>query len=196
MPLTETDLDATARFDLEGAPGGMRLLQDLVNTRPPEGAPHPDLLRDAETASAWLAVAMRTWSERSGQDAPDATVTERELPALRAFREQLGAWLADRERPLATPERAIAVGLADGRATHRPRRGGADGLVALVALELLMAQHAEAPPRLKACANPDCGAAFYDRSRNLSRVWHDVRTCGNQANLRASRARRRDTTPS
>jgi predicted RNA-binding Zn ribbon-like protein len=36
-----------------------------------------------------------------------------------------------------------------------------------------------------------CPCAFYDRSRNNSRVWHDVRTCGNVANLRASRARRR-----
>ena len=35
------------------------------------------------------------------------------------------------------------------------------------------------------------GFAFYDRSRNNGRVWHDVHTCGNVANLRASRARRR-----
>ncbi|GMA87986.1 hypothetical protein GCM10025868_32360 [Angustibacter aerolatus] len=40
------------------------------------------------------------------------------------------------------------------------------------------------------CANPECGAAFYDGSPNASRRWHDVRTCGNVANLRASRARR------
>ena len=34
-------------------------------------------------------------------------------------------------------------------------------------------------------------AAFYDESRNSSRVWHDVKVCGNPVNARASRARRR-----
>jgi predicted RNA-binding Zn ribbon-like protein len=34
-----------------------------------------------------------------------------------------------------------------------------------------------------------CSAAFFDRSRNNSRVWHDVNVCGNLANLHAHRAR-------
>jgi len=33
--------------------------------------------------------------------------------------------------------------------------------------------------------------AFFDRSRNNSGVWHDVKFCGNAANLRAFRARQR-----
>jgi predicted RNA-binding Zn ribbon-like protein len=41
------------------------------------------------------------------------------------------------------------------------------------------------------CRNPRCRVAFYDRSRNNSGVWHDVRTCGNAANLRAHRERQR-----
>ncbi|MEV0074298.1 CGNR zinc finger domain-containing protein [Amycolatopsis sp. NPDC050768] len=44
---------------------------------------------------------------------------------------------------------------------------------------------------LKICRSSACPIAFYDRSRNNSRVWHDVTVCGNIANLRASRARRR-----
>ncbi|MFF1285457.1 CGNR zinc finger domain-containing protein [Streptomyces sp. NPDC058299] len=43
---------------------------------------------------------------------------------------------------------------------------------------------------MKTCRNPACGEAFYDRSRNGTRVWHDMKTCGNALNLRASRARR------
>ncbi|NUR09393.1 MAG: CGNR zinc finger domain-containing protein, partial [Nocardioidaceae bacterium] len=46
-------------------------------------------------------------------------------------------------------------------------------------------------PRLKTCRGRGCPCAFYDASRNNSRVWHDVHTCGNVANLRASRTRRR-----
>ena len=45
--------------------------------------------------------------------------------------------------------------------------------------------------RLKLCHNADCRAAFFDTSRNNSGVWHDVSTCGNTANLRAFRERKR-----
>jgi hypothetical protein len=45
--------------------------------------------------------------------------------------------------------------------------------------------------RLKTCRETFCRAAFYDRSRNNSRVWHDVHTSGNAVNLRAYRARQR-----
>ncbi|MFB9444749.1 CGNR zinc finger domain-containing protein [Dactylosporangium vinaceum] len=61
-------------------------------------------------------------------------------------------------------------------------------------LEALLASHVGILGRLKVCTNPSCGAAFYDLSRNSTRVWHDMKTCGNTMNLRASRARRRSTT--
>ncbi|WP_206686451.1 CGNR zinc finger domain-containing protein [Kribbella qitaiheensis] len=36
--------------------------------------------------------------------------------------------------------------------------------------------------------------SLYDRSRNNSGAWHNVKTCGNQANLRAHRERNREQT--
>ncbi|MEA5365288.1 CGNR zinc finger domain-containing protein [Amycolatopsis sp., V23-08] len=45
--------------------------------------------------------------------------------------------------------------------------------------------------RFRTCAKAPCGAAFYDTSRSGSRVWHDVKTCGNVVNLRASRSRQK-----
>ncbi|MFD8338947.1 CGNR zinc finger domain-containing protein [Streptomyces solisilvae] len=45
--------------------------------------------------------------------------------------------------------------------------------------------------RLKLCRNDRCGIMFFDRSRNNSGIWHDVKVCGNTANLRAYRARQR-----
>ena len=57
--------------------------------------------------------------------------------------------------------------------------------------EALQAQQAGVWPRLKLCHNAACRAAFFDTSRNNSGVWHDVSTCGNTANLRAFRERRR-----
>ncbi|RZB19273.1 CGNR zinc finger domain-containing protein [Streptomyces sp. F001] len=49
--------------------------------------------------------------------------------------------------------------------------------------------------RLKICRNPRCEAAFYDRSRNNGGVRHNVRVCGNAANLRNCRARQRHLGP-
>jgi predicted RNA-binding Zn ribbon-like protein len=55
----------------------------------------------------------------------------------------------------------------------------------------MLAQHSGAWERLETCPYPPCGIAFYDESKNNSRVWHDVKTCGNRTNLAASRGRRR-----
>jgi predicted RNA-binding Zn ribbon-like protein len=43
--------------------------------------------------------------------------------------------------------------------------------------------------RLKLCPADDCRWAFYDRSRNRSRVWCDMADCGNLAKVRGYRAR-------
>jgi predicted RNA-binding Zn ribbon-like protein len=58
--------------------------------------------------------------------------------------------------------------------------------------EILLSQQHDTWRRIKTCHNHQCGSAFYDRSKNNSGVWCDVKTCGNAANLRASRARRRE----
>ena len=45
--------------------------------------------------------------------------------------------------------------------------------------------------RLKACANPECAWAFYDRSRNQQGSWCEMAVCGNRLKNRQFRARRR-----
>ena len=45
--------------------------------------------------------------------------------------------------------------------------------------------------RLKACPNPDCEWAFYDRSRNRSSRWCVMSECGNRAKARTFRERQR-----
>lgn len=46
-------------------------------------------------------------------------------------------------------------------------------------------------PRLKLCANPDCGLAYYDRSRNRAARWCSMRRCGNRIKAREARDRER-----
>jgi predicted RNA-binding Zn ribbon-like protein len=87
---------------------------------------------------------------------------------------------------------ALTLGLEpDGRVTYGPGQPGWRGVATLVAAEIMLAQQREQWARFKTCPFERCGISFYDRSRNASRVWHDVSTCGNQANLRAYRARQK-----
>jgi predicted RNA-binding Zn ribbon-like protein len=44
-------------------------------------------------------------------------------------------------------------------------------------------------PRLKACAADNCQWAFYDHSRNHSRVWCSMDVCGNREKVRSYRER-------
>jgi hypothetical protein len=43
--------------------------------------------------------------------------------------------------------------------------------------------------RLKACRDPGCRWAYYDHSRNRSRAWCSMASCGNRAKARAFRQR-------
>ena len=80
---------------------------------------------------------------------------------------------------------------ADGWVRMVPSGRGTRWLASALWAEALLAQQAGLWPRLKLCHNIDCRAAFFDTSRNNSGVWHDVSTCGNTANLRAFRERKR-----
>jgi predicted RNA-binding Zn ribbon-like protein len=68
--------------------------------------------------------------------------------------------------------------------------------IAWSAADLLVDRSAGAAPgsgggRIKACANADCGALFYDASRNRSRRWCVMEDCGNRAKARRHYARRK-----
>ena len=51
----------------------------------------------------------------------------------------------------------------------------------------------EAPHRIRQCAHPDCVLFFYDTSKNGTRRWHSMATCGNRAKAARHRARVRSS---
>ena len=178
----------TARYDLEAAPGGLALAQDLINT---VGiGDKPDLLAEP---GAWDV---------------GVEIAETDLEVLRGFREDLRG-LVSGEILGAGPGEGSAIrsgsgeglrrwdGAAelelgeDGKVALLPGGGGARLVVSKVLAGIFEAQQLDTWRRLKTCRNPDCRAAFYDRSKNNSGVWHSLKTCGNPANLRAHRARNR-----
>jgi predicted RNA-binding Zn ribbon-like protein len=186
----------------ERAPGGLVLVQELVNTglRVPSDEPRlADLLADPGAAGRWLAAALAEWAQATGQPVPPLTLTAADLGPLREVREAIRVLAAPGDSGDAEPGLAWLAGLPvalsmqpDAHVGYAPAAPGWRGVAALAGAEILLAQQRGQWPRLKTCPFPACGIAFYDVSRNASRVWHDVATCGNQTNLRAYRARRQD----
>jgi predicted RNA-binding Zn ribbon-like protein len=187
---------ASARHGVREAPAGLALLQELINTRPTMsyGA---DLLVMGDDAQPWLTEALATWSRVSGLPAPTLLLSSTDLRSLRRLRttfENVILAGASPEPDGALPPADVPVSLvpdADGWVRMVPTGRGTRWLASALWAEALLAQQAGLWPRLKLCHNTDCRAAFFDTSRNNSGVWHDVSTCGNTANLRAFRERKR-----
>ncbi|WP_406490356.1 CGNR zinc finger domain-containing protein [Streptomyces sp. NBC_01604] len=193
---------ATDRYDTEPAPDGLALVQDLLNTLSAGKPRETDLLLDRDDAQAWLNA---IWHERNpAQDQPPIQLDGDDVQRLRAFRDGLREWLIKAEEEPAGERGALphvpfdaAVRLdSEGTVQVEPAGSGWRGVVSLILIEMLHAQRADTWRRLKVCRSERCRVTFFDRSRNNSGVWHDVRKCGYPANLRAYRARQRTQEPS
>jgi predicted RNA-binding Zn ribbon-like protein len=188
---------ATTRYGLRAAPAGLALVQDLLNTRGlPQYAEAVDLLADLASAQAWLDGALDDWATTHDATAATMELTAPDVARLQAlrgtFERLVDAAHDDTVAPPALPLGSLTVTVDEaGRTRLTPAGSGMRWLTSALLAELHEAQASSTWPRLKRCANEVCGTAFYDGSRNSSGVWHDVRTCGNAANVRAHRARQR-----
>jgi predicted RNA-binding Zn ribbon-like protein len=177
--------------DIETKPAPMPLLmvQSFVNTW--EGDTGVDLLADAEAGLPWLEAAGLLHGP--GVD----------LAQVRAIRESIRALLVHKsgeEGPRPADGSALAALAARAR-VHVVLDGDAvalqpdedDALSFLAATILLIirdAQHDGSGDRLKACRNPDCHWAYYDRSHAARGAWCDMAVCGNRMKNRNLRSRR------
>ncbi|AXI85013.1 CGNR zinc finger domain-containing protein [Streptomyces griseoincarnatus] len=183
---------STERYRIRPAPGGLALVQELLNTRaiPPYGE---DVLAGGGTGVRWLRDVTAAWAEEQGWPGPSGEPRAGDLERVRALRERLAALVTGEAEPVRAPtDVSVRPGLdEEGRVALVPAGSPGEWLEGAVWAQVLLAQADGTWQRLKLCREPACRSAFYDRSRNNSGVWHDVRRCGNAANLRASRARRK-----
>jgi predicted RNA-binding Zn ribbon-like protein len=197
---------ATERVSgLVPAPGSLAFVQDLLNSTS-DGWPaprhiHPDLLLDLTSAQEWLTAAGRSLGEARGVDLAVPSLSEKDLPALREIREELRQLIsrpADADEvfhPTRLAAATVTIETSPGpRFVTAPAGEGWRWVASAVLTECLNAQQDGTWRRLKICPNPSCVATFYDQTRNNNGVWHSTRSCGNPANLRASRARKREST--
>jgi predicted RNA-binding Zn ribbon-like protein len=83
---------------------------------------------------------------------------------------------------------------ANGRATLTPTGTGIDQALGHLYATLYTAMVDGSFERLKGCASDTCLWLFYDQSKNQSKKWCHMQTCGNAANARAYRHRNNTTT--
>jgi predicted RNA-binding Zn ribbon-like protein len=189
---------ATERFGARTAPAGLALVQELVNTHAVE-RDGEDLLLDYPSAQRWLQNAARQWADVRGLTAPGLVLGEADLRDLLELRSTVAGLLAvpaDQRREggpvdIQVHARANLVADAEGRVGIEPDGTDSSWLASAVWSEILLAQLTGTWARLKLCREPGCRSAFYDTSRNHSGLWHDVHSCGNINNLRASRSRKK-----
>lgn len=184
---------ASQRYGCAAAPEGLGLVQDFLNTRAIEGY-GPDLLADPGLAGDWARAAVRAWSSVRGVDLAPPELDDADLAKLRAVRTTIEQLVAgEQPNPRGVDGVAASFALSDaGEVRLDPSGSGWRWLASALWGEILLSQQAGTWRRIKRCHNHRCGSTFYDRSKNISGVWHDVKTCGNAVNLRASRARRRE----
>ncbi|GGS06717.1 hypothetical protein GCM10010252_52080 [Streptomyces aureoverticillatus] len=165
--------------DRAPAPGGLALIQDLVNTLDLEAG--TDEL-DTETGRARFGLA------------PADVEAARELrESLRAACLAHAGHAPHREvRPLgellAAAPLLVRVDPADGSATLGP--ADPRPLASRVAAAVAEGLGAGTWARLKACEAVTCHWAYYDRSPGGRGRWCDMGVCGARAKMRAYRARR------
>jgi predicted RNA-binding Zn ribbon-like protein len=178
--------------DIETKPAPMPLLvvQSFVNTW--EGDTGVDLLADPVAAQRWLQEA--GLSHGPGIDLAE---TREVRESIRALLVQNGGGggpeAADLRalRAFADRARLRPVVLHDGAVDLQPDEDG--GLVSAAATLLLVIRDAQRDgswSRLKACRNPDCRWAYYDRSHAGCGAWCDMAVCGNRIKNRNLRSRR------
>jgi predicted RNA-binding Zn ribbon-like protein len=180
--MTEVAAPATRRYGVLPAAGSASFAQGLVNTKSIAGVA-PDLLDDLDSANTWLSAATH--------HRPAPRLTAKDLPRLRELRADVEALIDGDGAALADPAEATVAVLSGARPVLAPRGTGWKWVRAAVLCGVYDAVLTGTWNRLRLCRNHTCRAAFYDRSKNNSAVWHDVNACGNAINLRASRARRR-----
>ncbi len=178
--------------DDEAKPAPMPLLvvQSFVNTW--EADSGVDLLADPPAANLWL--------RDAGLIGPD--VEDVDAATAREVRENIRALLVHNESgevpepsapgaldALAERCRLRAGVLPDGTVELQPEVGGFPALARLL-LIIRDSQRDGTWGRLKACRNPDCRWAYYDRSHAGRGAWCDMAVCGNRIKNRNLRSRR------
>ena len=170
----------TRRYGLRPAPGGLALVQDLLNTR--ANTEHGlDLLSDATHAQEWVELAAFAWAARRGVESAPPALTDHDASKIRDLRDTVDGLLAggsphSAQRLDGVPELVLLKG---GEIYWAPTGKGWRWVSCAILGEVLLSRHTHNGTweRLKQCRNSVCRVTFYDRSWNTSEIWHHRVMC-------------------
>lgn len=188
--------DITEHDDTSPAPRDLELLQRFLNLHEHEPGgtqvdPSPEMVR------TFLVERDLLDPEQRFGEAERETYLElrRALRNLIGSAEQTGLPATEVE---VIDRLALEAGLhphfhAEGAPTLEPRAGGVSAAFGRIVGIAFLASFDGTFEHLKLCADDDCRAVFYDRSKNHSGRWCSMESCGNRAKVRAWRERQRAT---
>jgi Putative stress-induced transcription regulator len=161
----------TRRYGFRPAPpGGLALVQDFLNTRG-HAEKGPDLLGNAEQASAWAANAMGNWSVLRDILCPTLSLTDDDAARLRELRDVLDGLLTGTATAPQHVHGTAKLTLGDeGELSWTPMGEGSRWLVSVILGEVGMSQENGSWQRMKQCRNSNCRATFYDSTWNTGGV--------------------------
>ena len=177
------------------APGDLATVGAFVNTRDVEQG--TDEIATPETLRAWLSEAGLL--EMAGEVTLDEVRLAREV--REALRELLlvnnhgGPPAAGAVATLGDASRRAGLWVRfdeRGDATLESAAAGATGAIGKLLAIVYAARLEGTWPRLKACREDTCQWAFYDGSKNSSRLWCKMEVCGSRNKARAYRKRHSD----
>ena len=174
------------------APGELELVRSFVNTW------------DAEDDTDAIASpdALRGWLVDNGLLDGGAKVTANDQRRAAGVREALRAtlrahhghdeeeWADDALCDASERAKLQVLFDKDGASRLVPTATGVDGALGRLLTIVHEADREGHWIRLKVCPADDCQWAFYDRSRNRSATWCDMKVCGNRHKVREYRERR------
>lgn len=167
------------------------LVQDFVNSR--ELRPAVEELGTPQDLSAWLGA--------HGVLEPGAPVTAAELAEATRVREALRDLLAAKvgldvdvdaakaEIDAAARRAGLELRFDPTCPRVEPTVGGVRGAIGRILVEVYDEMVDGTWERMKACKADDCRWAFLDTSKNKSRAWCSMESCGNRAKVNAYRQR-------
>jgi predicted RNA-binding Zn ribbon-like protein len=171
----------------------LELVRAFINTRNVER--RTDLIDTPAGLTAWL-------RERGLLD-PAIEATAEDVARAVAVREVLRAFAlrnnavdceCDARILNAAAERSglLLAFEAGGDSSFRPRQPCVDGAIGVLLATVHRAMVDRSWSKLKACADPRCLWAYYDRSKNGCSRWCNAGLCGNRDKVRRFRERQRD----
>jgi predicted RNA-binding Zn ribbon-like protein len=187
-------IDVTGHDTSPPAPGDLELLQRFVNLHEHDRAGRtvdPPL----EMIRAFL-VARELLTENERFTTADRETYLRLRDAIRRLVDAAPAEPIPAEDAEVIDRIGLAAGLhphfhAAGSPTLEPRGSGAMAAMGNIVAIAFVAAFDGTFAHLKSCADRNCRAIFYDRSKNHSGRWCSMATCGNRAKVRAWRDRQR-----